>query len=67
MLAIAPALVVAPVPPLLIDKVPASVIVPELTIGPPEVVKPVVPPETSTLETPPAALVKGRPAGPMNV
>ena len=34
--------------------VPARVIVPEPVIGPPEVVKPVVPPDTSTLVTVPA-------------
>ena len=45
--------VVAPVPPLAIANVPAIVIVPELVIGPPDVVKPVVPPETSTLITEP--------------
>ena len=39
--------VVAPVPPLAIANVPASVIVPEPVTGPPEVVKPVVPPDTS--------------------
>jgi hypothetical protein len=43
------------------------VIVPLETIGPPEVVRPVVPPLTLTLDTPPAALVKGIPAGPINV
>ena len=44
----------APVPPLAIASVPASVTVPEEVIGPPLVVKPVVPPETSTLVTEPA-------------
>ena len=39
--------VVAPVPPLAIANVPASVIVPVLVTGPPDVVKPVVPPDTS--------------------
>lgn len=34
--------------------VPASVTVPELVIGPPDVVKPVMPPDTSTLVTVPA-------------
>ena len=34
-------------------KVPAKVIVPEVVIGPPEVVNPVVPPETATLLTVP--------------
>lgn len=49
-----PVLVVTPVPPLATASVPAKVIVPEPVIGPPEVVKPVVPPETSTLVTEPA-------------
>ena len=44
---------VKPVPPLAAINVPASVTVPEDVIGPPEVVKPVVPPETSTLVTEP--------------
>ena len=39
------------VPPLVVANVPAKVIVPELVIGPPEVVNPVVPPDTATLET----------------
>ena len=39
--------VVEPVPPLAIANVPASVIVPEPVTGPPEVVNPVVPPDTS--------------------
>jgi len=39
------------VPPLATASVPANVIVPEVVIGPPEVVKPVVPPDTATLET----------------
>jgi hypothetical protein len=39
--------VVALVPPLAIPSVPASVIVPEVVTGPPDVVKPVVPPDTS--------------------
>jgi hypothetical protein len=42
---------VDPVPPLATAKVPAKVIVPDVVIGPPDVVKPVVPPETATLET----------------
>jgi len=42
-----------PVPPLATAKVPAKVIVPAADIGPPEVVNPVVPPETSTLVTVP--------------
>ena len=44
----APAAVVAPVPPLAIFNVPAKVIVPLVVIGPPEVVKPVVPPDRGT-------------------
>ena len=44
----APAAVVAPVPPLSTSSVPARVIVPDVVTGPPEVVKPVVPPETLT-------------------
>ena len=44
----------APVPPLATASVPAKVTVPEEVIGPPLVVKPVVPPETSTLVTEPA-------------
>ena len=44
----APVAVVAPVPPLSTSSVPASVMVPEVVTGPPEVVRPVVPPETST-------------------
>ena len=47
--------VVNPVPPFAGTKVPANVIVPEVVIGPPEVDKPVVPPETATLETVPSA------------
>jgi hypothetical protein len=43
------------VPPLAVANVPANVIVPDVVIGPPEVVKPVVPPDTATLETVPAA------------
>jgi hypothetical protein len=38
-----------------VANVPASVIVPDVVIGPPDVVKPVVPPDTATLETVPAA------------
>ena len=52
----APAAVVAPVPPLATAKVPASVMVPADVIGPPLVVKPVVPPDTSTDVTVPNAL-----------
>ena len=49
--------VVMPVPPLPTASVPARVIVPLVVTGPPDVVSPVVPPETSTLVTvpPPAA------------
>lgn len=43
-----PVLVTTPVPPLATASVPASVIVPVLVIGPPEVVSPVVPPDTAT-------------------
>jgi hypothetical protein len=43
-----PVLVVTPVPPLATASVPAKVIVPEAVTGPPEVVKPVVPPDTLT-------------------
>ena len=50
----AAAKVAAPVPPLATASVPARVTVPEEVIGPPLVVKPVVPPETSTLVTEPA-------------
>lgn len=49
-----PVLVVTPVPPFATASVPARVTVPEEVIGPPLVVKPVVPPETSTLVTEPA-------------
>ena len=51
---LAPAKVVAPVPPLATANVPAKVIVPDDVIGPPEVVNPVVPPDKSTLVTEPA-------------
>ena len=44
---------VTPVPPLPTTSVPAIVIFPEVVIGPPEVVNPVVPPKTSTLVTEP--------------
>jgi hypothetical protein len=40
-----------PVPPLAMASVPANVIVPADVIGPPLVVRPVVPPLTSTLVT----------------
>ena len=52
-LVMAAAAVVAPVPPLSISSVPPSVIVPEPVTGPPEVVRPVVPPDTPTLVTVP--------------
>jgi hypothetical protein len=45
--------VVCPVPPLATARVPARVIVPEVVTGPPEVVSPVVPPDTSTEVTVP--------------
>jgi hypothetical protein len=48
-----PVLVVTPVPPFATASVPAKVIVPVVVIGPPDVVNPVVPPDTSTLETVP--------------
>ena len=38
-------------PPFAAISVPARVMVPEVVIGPPEVVKPVVPPDTATLDT----------------
>jgi hypothetical protein len=47
--------VVAPVPPFATPSVPAIVIVPETVTGPPEKLRPVVPPETSTLCTVPPA------------
>ena len=40
--------VVTPVPPFATASVPASVIVPDVVIGPPDVVNPVVPPDTAT-------------------
>jgi hypothetical protein len=46
-----------PVPPLATARVPASVIVPDVVTGPPLVVSPVVPPETSTEVTVPKGLV----------
>jgi len=50
---------VIPVPPLAIAKVPASVIVPDVVMGEPDTVKPVVPPERATLVTvPPPPLVE---------
>ena len=45
--------VVCPVPPLAIARVPVSVMAPDVVIGPPLVVKPVVPPLTFTLVTEP--------------
>jgi hypothetical protein len=45
--------VVAPVPPLATARVPVRVIVPLAVIGPPVVVRPVVPPDTEMLETVP--------------
>ena len=47
---------VPPVPPFAVPKMPARVIVPEVVTGPPEVVRPVVPPETSIDVTVPAPL-----------
>ena len=46
-----------PDPPLAIASVPPSVIVPEVVTGPPLVVSPVVPPDTSTEVTVPSGLV----------
>ena len=48
-----PVNVVAPVPPLATPNVPPKVIVPFVVIGPPDVVSPVVPPDTFTLVTVP--------------
>ena len=45
--------VVRPVPPLATISVPAIVIVPDVVMGPPDVVRPVVPPLMSTLVTVP--------------
>ena len=42
-----------PVPPFTAARVPAKVIVPLVVIGPPDVVNPVVPPDTATLVTEP--------------
>lgn len=53
-----PVEVVTPVPPLATAKVPARVIVPVEVIGPPLVVKPVVPPDTATLVTPSGTLLE---------
>ena len=49
--------VVCPVPPFATASVPASVIVPDVVIGPPLAVKPVVPPLTLTLVTVPVLLI----------
>jgi hypothetical protein len=57
---------VAPVPPLATASVPAIVIVPEEVIGPPDVVRPVVPPETSTEVTVPAPAVSQTKAEPFH-
>jgi hypothetical protein len=49
---------VAPVPPFATARVPAIVIVPDVVIGPPLVVRPVVPPDTATdVTVPPPPLV----------
>ena len=48
--------VMAPVPPLAMFTVPLRVMVPLVVIGPPEVVKPVVPPDTATEVTVPVPL-----------
>jgi hypothetical protein len=56
--------VACPVPPLPIASVPPIVIVPVDVIGPPTVVRPVVPPLTSTLETVPEPIPPG-PVGPV--
>lgn len=47
---------VRPVPPFAAASVPASVIVPEVVIGDPETVRPVVPPDKATLVTVPPLL-----------
>ena len=49
-----PVLVVTPVPPLATASVPPSVRVPEVVMGPPVSVRPVVPPEPLTLVSVPA-------------
>jgi hypothetical protein len=52
-----------PVPPFVPTKVPASVMVPVVVTGPPDVVKPVVPPDTSMLVTvPPVPVADNVPA-----
>ena len=53
----APAAVVLPVPPFATANVPAIVIVPLVVTGPPLKVKPVVPPDASTLVTVPVPLM----------
>jgi hypothetical protein len=55
---LASACVEAPVPPLLIARVPASVIIPEFVIGPPVSVNPLTVLEESTLVTVPPLLVE---------
>ena len=57
---------VCPVPPLATDSVPANVIVPDPVIGPPLVVRPVVPPDTSTEVTVPAPAVSHMKADPFH-
>jgi hypothetical protein len=52
-----PVEVVAPVPPLATASVPPRVIVPAEVTGPPVVVRPVVPPDTSTDVTTPVATI----------
>lgn len=56
----APEAVVAPVPPLSRSSVPASVSVPLVVTGPPEKVRPVVPPLASTDVTVPVVAVSAR-------
>lgn len=46
-----------PVPPLTAMSVPARVMVPEAVIGPPDAVKPVVPPDTFTEVTVPVPVI----------
>ena len=41
-------------PPFVATNVPANVMVPDVVTGPPDVVRPVVPPDTSTLVTVPS-------------
>ena len=54
--------VVPPVPPLATASVPASVMVPLVVIGPPLVVRPVLPPDTATLVTVPLPPAVDQPA-----